>query len=142
MTELWGEFFDLPAAAKEAYANSPTMFEGYGSRLGLQKDAVLDWGDYFFHNSSLSVSSHDMWLKVPPNLSGWAGHSAPGQHKEGRLAPPPRPWAISPLFFRTLAPLFNAHSRAPLTRRRSVLQHVLCSPLCSPHIPLESRAAL
>lgn len=46
--DVWSEFFHLPAAAKQAYANTPETYEGYGSRLGVKKGAILDWGDYFF----------------------------------------------------------------------------------------------
>eukprot|EP00249_Psilotum_nudum_P019012 c27062_g1_i1 orf=30-1169(-) len=44
------QFFQLPAAEKQAYANNPGTYEGYGSRLGVEKGAILDWGDYFFVN--------------------------------------------------------------------------------------------
>ena len=44
----WRGFFRQPAEVRERYANSPATYEGYGSRLGVQKGAVLDWGDYFF----------------------------------------------------------------------------------------------
>ncbi|OEL13407.1 Protein SRG1 [Dichanthelium oligosanthes] len=46
--EAWRGFFRRPLAEKQSYANSPRTYEGYGSRLGVQKGAVLDWGDYFF----------------------------------------------------------------------------------------------
>jgi len=46
--EAWRGFFRRPLAEKQRYANSPRTYEGYGSRLGVQKGAVLDWGDYFF----------------------------------------------------------------------------------------------
>ncbi|KAK1365511.1 putative 2-oxoglutarate-dependent dioxygenase [Heracleum sosnowskyi] len=48
--EVWREFFHLPVEEKQAYANCPTTYEGYGSRLGIQKGAKLDWSDYFFLN--------------------------------------------------------------------------------------------
>jgi hypothetical protein len=46
--EAWRGFFRRSLAEKQRYANSPRTYEGYGSRLGVQKGAVLDWGDYFF----------------------------------------------------------------------------------------------
>ncbi|EYU41904.1 hypothetical protein ABFS82_10G015500 [Erythranthe guttata] len=48
--EVWREFFELPLAEKQMYANSPTTYEGYGSRLGVEKGMSLDWSDYFFLN--------------------------------------------------------------------------------------------
>ncbi|ONM36667.1 jasmonate-regulated gene 21 [Zea mays] len=46
--EAWRGFFRRPLAERQRYANSPRTYEGYGSRLGVQKGAALDWGDYFF----------------------------------------------------------------------------------------------
>ncbi|URD81558.1 2OG-Fe(II) oxygenase superfamily [Musa troglodytarum] len=46
--EVWRAFFHLPMEEKQAYANDPKTYEGYGSRLGVDKGAILDWGDYFF----------------------------------------------------------------------------------------------
>ncbi|KAI0497386.1 hypothetical protein KFK09_020610 [Dendrobium nobile] len=67
--ELWREFFHLPMEAKQAYANSPTTYEGYGSRLGIEKGAVLDWGDYYFlHLFPLCLKSHDKWPALPVAL--------------------------------------------------------------------------
>lgn len=48
--DVWREFFRLPLEEKQAYANTPTTYEGYGSRLGVEKTATLDWSDYFFLN--------------------------------------------------------------------------------------------
>ena len=48
--EVWREFFHLPVDEKQVYANSPTTYEGYGSRLGVEKGAKLDWSDYYFLN--------------------------------------------------------------------------------------------
>ncbi|KAI0531242.1 hypothetical protein KFK09_000795 [Dendrobium nobile] len=71
MKDMWREFFHLPMEEKTTYANLPTTFEGYGSRLGVKRDAILDWGDYFFLQLfPESVRSHDKWPKVPtPSLS-------------------------------------------------------------------------
>eukprot|EP01018_Ginkgo_biloba_P015724 Gb_01811 [translate_table: standard] len=44
------EFFHLPLEEKQVYANNPKTYEGYGSRLGIEKGAILDWGDYFFQH--------------------------------------------------------------------------------------------
>lgn len=69
MKEMWREFFYLPMDEKKTYANSPMTFEGYGSRLGVKKNAILDWGDYFFLQLfPESVRSHDKWPKVPTPL--------------------------------------------------------------------------
>ncbi|CAL1390844.1 unnamed protein product [Linum trigynum] len=46
--EIWREFFDLPLDSKQQYANDPISDKGYGSRLGVEKGATLDWSDYFF----------------------------------------------------------------------------------------------
>lgn len=48
MREKWREFFHLPEEVKAEYANNPCTYEGYGSRLGVEKGAVLDWSDYYF----------------------------------------------------------------------------------------------
>lgn len=69
MTEMWREFFYLPMEKKETYANLPTTFEGYGSRLGVKKDVILDWGDFFFLQLfPESARSHDKWPMVPTPL--------------------------------------------------------------------------
>ncbi|XP_062207329.1 jasmonate-induced oxygenase 1-like [Phragmites australis] len=46
--EAWRGFFRLPVTEKQRYANSPRTYEGYGSQLGVEKGANLDWGDYYF----------------------------------------------------------------------------------------------
>ncbi|KAH0465627.1 hypothetical protein IEQ34_005730 [Dendrobium chrysotoxum] len=67
--ELWRGFFHLPMETKEAYANSPKTYEGYGSRVGTEKGALLDWGDYFFlHYFPLGLKSHDKWRAIPASL--------------------------------------------------------------------------
>ncbi|CAN6351398.1 unnamed protein product [Urochloa humidicola] len=50
MRQVWKEFFDLPVDQKKIYANSPMSYEGYGSRVGVDKAAILDWNDYYFLN--------------------------------------------------------------------------------------------
>lgn len=66
---VWREFFRQPAEAKEAYANSPATYEGYGSRLGLKKGAILDWSDYFFlHYMPASLRNKAKWPALPPSL--------------------------------------------------------------------------
>ncbi|RWW26927.1 hypothetical protein GW17_00008665 [Ensete ventricosum] len=69
MREVWRSFFQLPMAEKQAYANSPKTFEGYGSRLGVKKGAILDWGDYFFLQlSPHSIRNYDKWPVLPASL--------------------------------------------------------------------------
>ncbi|XP_010937852.1 jasmonate-induced oxygenase 2 isoform X1 [Elaeis guineensis] len=68
--EVWGSFFHLPMEAKQVYANSPKTYEGYGSRLGIEKGAILDWGDYYFlHVLPSSLKSLHKWPALPPTLS-------------------------------------------------------------------------
>ncbi|PKA50603.1 Protein SRG1 [Apostasia shenzhenica] len=63
---VWRDFFLLPMPEKMKLANSPKTYEGYGSRLGVEKDAVLDWGDYFFFNLlPHSLKNYDKWPKLP-----------------------------------------------------------------------------
>ncbi|KAJ6837718.1 putative 2-oxoglutarate-dependent dioxygenase ANS [Iris pallida] len=67
--EDWREFFHLPMEEKQLYANSPKTYEGYGSRLGIQKGAILDWGDYYFlHLVPLCLKNHGKWPASPPTL--------------------------------------------------------------------------
>ncbi|XP_072955240.1 jasmonate-induced oxygenase 1-like [Typha angustifolia] len=64
--EAWRGFFHLPMAEKQAYANSPKTYEGYGSRLGVEKGAILDWGDYFFlHFRPGSIKNLNKWPSQP-----------------------------------------------------------------------------
>jgi hypothetical protein len=67
--EAWRGFFRRPLAEKQAYANSPRTYEGYGSRLGVQKGAVLDWGDYYFLHLApeAAKSSPKYWPAIPGN---------------------------------------------------------------------------
>lgn len=65
--EVWREFFHLPMEMKQKYANSPTTYEGYGSRLGVEKGACLDWSDYYFlHYLPTSLKDHNKWPSHPP----------------------------------------------------------------------------
>ncbi|XP_074576711.1 jasmonate-induced oxygenase 1-like [Curcuma longa] len=67
--EVWRGFFHLPMEEKQRHANSPMTYEGYGSRLGIQKGAILDWGDYYFlHFLPLCLMSHHKWPALPPTL--------------------------------------------------------------------------
>lgn len=67
--EDWRQFFHLPMEEKQMYANSPKTYEGYGSRLGIEKGAILDWGDYYYlHLLPLCLKSHDKWPSLPPSL--------------------------------------------------------------------------
>ncbi|CAA3011457.1 probable 2-oxoglutarate-dependent dioxygenase At3g111800 [Olea europaea subsp. europaea] len=64
--EAWHEFFHLPLEEKQKYANSPSTYEGYGSRLGVEKGVSLDWSDYFFlHYLPISLRDEKKWPKLP-----------------------------------------------------------------------------
>ncbi|XP_048139069.1 jasmonate-induced oxygenase 4-like isoform X1 [Rhodamnia argentea] len=64
--EAWREFFGLPVEAKQEYANNPSTYEGYGSRIGVEREATLDWCDYFFlHYSPRSVRNPSKWPALP-----------------------------------------------------------------------------
>ena len=66
--ETWREFFHLPMEVKQQYANSPKTYEGYGSRLGVEKGAILDWSDYYFlHYLPLSLKDYNKWPALPPS---------------------------------------------------------------------------
>ncbi|KAH7514635.1 jasmonate-induced oxygenase 4 [Ziziphus jujuba] len=65
---MWREFFGLPLEVKQEYSNSPVTYEGYGSRLGVEKGAVLDWSDYFFlHFMPPALRNPDKWPSLPPS---------------------------------------------------------------------------
>lgn len=67
--ETWREFFHQPMEVKQKYANLPTTYEGYGSRLGVEKGAVLDWSDYYFlHYLPCSLKDHNKWPALPCSL--------------------------------------------------------------------------
>ncbi|XP_057947847.1 jasmonate-induced oxygenase 1-like [Malania oleifera] len=64
--QAWREFFALSEEEKQAYANSPKTYEGYGSRLGVEKGAILDWSDYFFlHYLPHSLRDTAKWPALP-----------------------------------------------------------------------------
>ena len=64
--EVWRDFFNLPMEMKQVYANSPKTYEGYGSRLGVEKGAILDWSDYYFlHYRPSSLKDHNKWPSPP-----------------------------------------------------------------------------
>lgn len=66
--ETWRTFFHLPMDVKQQYANSPKTYEGYGSRLGIQKGAILDWSDYYYlHYLPLSLKDNNKWPALPPS---------------------------------------------------------------------------
>eukprot|EP01018_Ginkgo_biloba_P017656 Gb_32334 [translate_table: standard] len=59
-------FFDLPLVEKQKHANDPRTYVGYGSRTGVQKGAVLDWGDYYYHHFlPLSLREEHKWPSKP-----------------------------------------------------------------------------
>jgi non-haem dioxygenase in morphine synthesis N-terminal len=67
--EVWRGFFHLPMEEKQRYANSPVTYEGYGSRLGVEKGACLDWGDYYFlHVLPSRLKNHEKWPYLPSSL--------------------------------------------------------------------------
>ncbi|CAN0909744.1 Jasmonate-induced oxygenase 2 [Linum grandiflorum] len=67
--EAWREFFHLPMEAKQRYANSPKTYEGYGSRLGVEKGAILDWSDYYFlHLLPPTLKDHRKWPALPSDI--------------------------------------------------------------------------
>ncbi|CAG7890511.1 hypothetical protein IGI04_003743 [Brassica rapa subsp. trilocularis] len=67
--EAWRSFFNLPVEAKEVYSNSPSTYEGYGSRLGVEKGAILDWNDYYFlHYLPLVLKDLNKWPSIPSNI--------------------------------------------------------------------------
>ncbi|XP_057431923.1 jasmonate-induced oxygenase 1-like [Lotus japonicus] len=64
--ETWRRFFHMPMEAKQQYANSPKTYEGYGSRLGVEKGAILDWSDYYYlHYLPCSLKDHNKWPSLP-----------------------------------------------------------------------------
>ncbi|GMI84685.1 Jasmonic Acid Oxidase 3, JASMONATE-INDUCED OXYGENASE3, jasmonate-regulated gene 21 [Hibiscus trionum] len=64
--EVWRDFFNLPLEVKQEYANTPITYEGYGSRLGVEKGAILDWSDYFFlHYLPVSLRNQSKWPEQP-----------------------------------------------------------------------------
>ncbi|KDO68941.1 hypothetical protein CISIN_1g018097mg [Citrus sinensis] len=64
--ENWRQFFHSPMEVKQAYGNSPKTYEGYGSRLGVEKGAILDWSDYYFlHYRPCSLKDFNKWPATP-----------------------------------------------------------------------------
>ncbi|XVE69434.1 hypothetical protein DITRI_Ditri09bG0151900 [Diplodiscus trichospermus] len=64
--ETWRSFFHLTMETKQSYANSPKTYEGYGSRLGIEKGAILDWSDYYFlHYLPLALKDYNKWPASP-----------------------------------------------------------------------------
>ncbi|CAI0425359.1 unnamed protein product [Linum tenue] len=72
--EIWREFFDLPLDSKQQYANDPVSYEGYGSRLGVEKGATLDWSDYFFlHYLPAKLRNPGKWPQFPETCRDLVG---------------------------------------------------------------------
>ncbi|CAM8963598.1 unnamed protein product [Rhodiola kirilowii] len=66
MREIWRTFFHLPMEIKQEYANNPVTYEGYGSRIGVQKEAILDWSDYYFlHYHPVCLKNPNKWPALP-----------------------------------------------------------------------------
>lgn len=67
--QLWRDFFHQPMEVKQAYANSPKTYEGYGSRVGVEKGAILDWGDYYYlHYLPCNMRDLNKWPALPNSL--------------------------------------------------------------------------
>ncbi|KAK6156137.1 hypothetical protein DH2020_010385 [Rehmannia glutinosa] len=67
--EVWREFFHQPMEVKQDYANSPKTYEGYGSRLGVEKGAILDWSDYYYlHYLPCGLRDFNKWPALPNAL--------------------------------------------------------------------------
>ncbi|XP_051122812.1 jasmonate-induced oxygenase 2-like [Andrographis paniculata] len=67
--QVWREFFHQPMEVKQRYANSPVTYEGYGSRLGVEEGAVLDWSDYYFlHYLPCNIRDFKKWPALPSSL--------------------------------------------------------------------------
>ncbi|KAH6806864.1 2-oxoglutarate and oxygenase superfamily protein [Perilla frutescens var. frutescens] len=63
---VWREFFELPLEEKAKLVNSPSSYEGYGSRLGVEEGILLDWCDYFFLNYlPVEMRSENKWPSLP-----------------------------------------------------------------------------
>ncbi|KAL8504789.1 hypothetical protein ACS0TY_016106 [Phlomoides rotata] len=64
--EAWRGFFVLRMEEKLSYANKPSTYEGYGSRLGVEKGISLDWSDYFYlHWLPVEMRDHNKWPSLP-----------------------------------------------------------------------------
>lgn len=69
MRGAWRRFFALELEEKKACSNSPSAPEGYGSRAGVEKGALLDWGDYYFLNIlPREIKRRNKWPKSPHDL--------------------------------------------------------------------------
>ncbi|XP_004235243.1 jasmonate-induced oxygenase 2 [Solanum lycopersicum] len=67
--QVWREFFHQPMDVKQSYGNTPKTYEGYGSRLGVEKDAILDWSDYYFlHYLPAYLKDYNKWPALPSSL--------------------------------------------------------------------------
>ncbi|CAN0879708.1 Jasmonate-induced oxygenase 1 [Linum grandiflorum] len=74
MREIWREFFNLPLGTKQIYSNDPVSYEGYGSRLGVEKGAILDWSDYFFlHYLPARIRNPGKWPEFPDSCRDLVG---------------------------------------------------------------------
>ncbi|CAN1303610.1 Jasmonate-induced oxygenase 2 [Linum perenne] len=59
---------------KQMYANDPVSYEGYGSRLGIEKGAILDWSDYFFlHYLPARIRNPTKWPQFPDSCRELVG---------------------------------------------------------------------
>eukprot|EP00249_Psilotum_nudum_P011042 c22933_g2_i1 orf=920-1990(+) len=68
MRQVGAQFFALPVQEKLRFACKPGIAaaEGYGSRMLVREDQVLDWRDYFDHHTlPLSRMNPDNWPEKP-----------------------------------------------------------------------------
>lgn len=64
--EAWRGFFEQPMQEKMRYANTPSTYEGYGSRVGVEKGVPLDWSDYFYlHYLPVEMRDRNKWPSLP-----------------------------------------------------------------------------
>ncbi|KAH9328877.1 hypothetical protein KI387_000985 [Taxus chinensis] len=64
--DVSNRFFHLPLEEKQKHANDPKTYVGYGSRIGVQKGAILDWGDYYYHHFlPSSIREEHKWPSQP-----------------------------------------------------------------------------
>lgn len=68
--EVGTEFFELPQAEKEKYANDPSAgdFEGYGTKMTKNHEEKVEWIDYYFHVMSPPCRvKEEKWPRSPPS---------------------------------------------------------------------------